>query len=75
MLCEDMFVVTYASVMCTGVDSLSVRGECCMKRHNDRCGTCRGVEAAADAVEHLQSGRSIGKVVLQIAEGAGSSRM
>lgn len=27
-----------------------------------------GVEAASDAVEHLQGGTSVGKVVLQVAE-------
>ena len=28
---------------------------------------CRGVESVTDAVEHLQTGRSIGKVYVQIA--------
>ena len=28
---------------------------------------CRGVEAVQDAVEHLQSGRSIGKAYVQVA--------
>ena len=28
---------------------------------------CRGVESVPDAVEHLQTGRSIGKVYVQIA--------
>ena len=32
-----------------------------------RCVSCRGVDAVPDAVEHLQTGRSIGKVYVQIA--------
>ena len=45
----------------------SIMSSCELQQSNVLLLACRGVDAVADAVDHLQSGRSIGKVYVQIA--------